>query len=259
MDDASKERTRRKIERAKQRYAEDPEFREKAKAESRRYRVKNADAVNTRARVRRYGLSVPEYTAMVARQKGICVICLKLAERGLCIDHDHQTRKARDLLCGKCNLGLGNYNDDSAAMRRGADYLDYWKSRHAGPHNTEPSPFAAGSRHDLFAPSLPSIQSPPLTEEGMTPTDDTTEESKTSRMMRRAILHELLQPFDPDPPPPVDMLQAVSRAIVIKASQGDMIAAREVLDRIDGKTPAAAAPAAPKTPKELTPARETCS
>jgi hypothetical protein len=55
------------------------------------------------------------------------------------------------------------------------------------------------------------------------------------------------------------MLQAVSRAIVVKASQGDMTAAREVLDRIDGKTPAAAAPAAPKTPKELTPARETCS
>jgi hypothetical protein len=44
MDDASKARTRRKIERAKQRYAEDPEFREKAKAESRAYRVKNADA-----------------------------------------------------------------------------------------------------------------------------------------------------------------------------------------------------------------------
>jgi hypothetical protein len=251
MDDASKERTRRKIERAKQRYAEDPEFREKAKAESRRYRVKNADAVNTRARVRRYGLSVPEYTAMVARQKGICVICLKLAERGLCIDHDHQTRKARDLLCGKCNLGLGNYNDDSAAMRRGADYLDYWKSRHAGPHNTEPSPFAAGSRHDVFAPSLPSIQSPPLTGEDMTPTDEPTEDSKVRRLMRRAILHELLQPFDPEPPPPVDMLQAVSRAIVVKASQGDMTAAREILDRIDGKTPTAAAPAAPETPNEV--------
>jgi hypothetical protein len=92
----------------------------------------------------------------------------------------------------------------------------------------------------------------------MTPTDEPTEESKTSRLMRRAILHELLQPFVPDPPPPVDMLQAVARAIVVKASQGDMTAAREVLDRIDGKTPAAAAPAAPETPKELTPAREIC-
>jgi hypothetical protein len=48
--------------------------------------------------------------------------------------------------------------------------------------------------------------------------------------MRRAILHELPQPLDPDPPPPVDILQAVSRAIVVKASQGDMTAAEEVLD-----------------------------
>jgi hypothetical protein len=247
MDDPSKERTRRKIERAKQRYAEDPEFREKAKAESRAYRLKNADAVNTRARVRRYGLSVPEYAAMVARQKGICVICLKLAERGLCIDHDHQTRKARDLLCGKCNLGLGNYNDDSAAMRRGADYLDYWKSRHAGPHNTEPSPFAAGTRHGLPAPSPPTIQQPAPQGEFMTPSDETTEAGKASRMVRRALLHELLQPFDRDPPPPADMLQAVSRAIVGQASQGDMTVAKEILDRIDGKT----LPAAPEPDQTL--------
>ena len=46
----------------------------------------------------------------------------------------------------------------------------------------------------------------------MTPSDETTEAGKASRMVRRALLHELLQPFDRDPPPPVDMLQAVSRA-----------------------------------------------
>jgi hypothetical protein len=82
----------------------------------------------------------------------------------------------------------------------------------------------------------------------MTTTDDTTEDNKASRMMRRAILHELLQPFDPDPPPPLDMLQAVARAIVVKASQGEMTAAREIFDRIDGKTPTAAAP---ETPNEV--------
>ena len=85
----------------------------------------------------------------------------------------------------------------------------------------------------------------------MTTTDDTTEDNKASRMMRRAILHELLQPFDPDPPPPVDMLQAVARAIVVKASQADMTAAKEVLDRIDGKTPAAAVPASADIPNEV--------
>ena len=85
----------------------------------------------------------------------------------------------------------------------------------------------------------------------MSPTDETTDESQTSRMIRRAILHELLQPFVPDPPPPVDMLQAVSRAIVVKASQGEMTAAKEVFDRIDGRTATAAAPASPEIPNEV--------
>jgi hypothetical protein len=85
----------------------------------------------------------------------------------------------------------------------------------------------------------------------MPPTDETTEDNKVSRMVRRAILHELLQPFDPAPLPPVDMLQAVSRAVVIKASQGDMTAAKEVFDRIDGKTATAAAPASAEIPNEV--------
>jgi hypothetical protein len=196
-------------------------------------------------------MSLAEYAARLADQGGVCVICLKAREKVLCVDHDHRTKKLRSLLCDSCNLGLGHYNDDAAAMRRAADYLEYWQWRHADPCNTGPPPFAACNQQGSFAPSLPAIQSPPLTGEDMTPTDEPTEESKASRMMRRAILHELLQPFDPDPPPPVDMLQAVARAIVGKAAQGDMTAAREILDRIDGKTPTAAAPAAPETPQEV--------
>jgi hypothetical protein len=278
MEDPSEKRKLRRRERFAQRCADEPEFGEKEKARCRarhqrkkaeinalrrhryatdpEYRadVRASDAKNQRRKSlkRKYGLSLEGYAAMLARQSGVCAICReKEVNKPLAVDHDHNTRKLRDLLCDRCNVGLGNYNDDAALMRRGADYLDYWKSRHAGPHNTEPSPFAAGSRHDVFARSLPSIQSPPLTGEDMTTTDDTTEDNKASRMMRRAILHELLQPFVPDPPPPVDMLQAVARAIVVKASQADMTATREILDRIDGKSPTAAAPAASETPNEV--------
>jgi hypothetical protein len=65
--------------------------------------------------------------------------------------------------------------------------------------------------------------------------------------MRRAILHELLQPLDPDEPPPACKLQAVVRAVVNKASQGDMTAAKEIFGRIDGKS-ATAAPALDQSP-----------
>ena len=240
MSDASKARTRRKIARRKKRYAEEPEFREKVKTESRAYRITNADAVNLKARVRKYGLSVPEYTAMVARQNGICAVCLKVPGKGrmgLCIDHDHRRRKLRSLLCGRCNLGVGNFKDDSAAMRRAADYVDYWQWRHADPRNTGPAilpVLPAGFRYRFPTPNPRTIQSKASKGEGMRPTDEPTDDNKAGRMMHRAILHELLQPFLPDPPPPVDMQLAVSRAIDVKASQGDMTAAKEVFDRIDG-------------------------
>jgi hypothetical protein len=265
---APEERKRRKRERFKQRYDEDQEFRAKNNAACRVRHQRNKAKINAERRRRyatdpefraaaradskkssrksllkkNYGMSLEEYAAKLAGQGGVCVICLEGHEKSLCVDHDHKTRKLRDLLCTNCNVGLGNYNDDPALMRRGADYLEYWQRCHANPDNTGAPPFATGSRHDVFAPSLPSIQSPPLTGEVMTPSDETTEAGKASRMMRRALLHELLRPFDPDPPPPVDMLQAVSRAIVGKASQGDMTAAKEILDRIDGKT----LPAAPE-------------
>jgi hypothetical protein len=249
MSDASKAQTRRKSARRKKRYAEDPEFREKVKGESRAYRITNADAVNLRARVRKYGLSVPEFVAMVARQKGLCAVCLKVPERGLCIDHDHEIRKLRSLLCGKCNLGLGNFNDDSAAMRRGADYLDYWQWRLADPRNTGPPVLPEGIR--FFAPSPRTSQSLASKGENMTPTNEPTEESKADRLIRRAILHELLQPPGPDQPPAVSRLQQIVRSFLDKAGQGDMTAAKEVFDRIDGKTPAAAVPASADIPNEV--------
>jgi hypothetical protein len=238
MDESSEEKKkRRQRDRKRQRYADEPEFREKEKAYSRAYRLKNADAVKTRERVRRYGLSPEEYAAMVARQGGVCVICLKTPQKTLGVDHDHETKKLRSLLCDNCNLGLGHYDDDSAAMRRAADYLDYWQWRHAAPNNTGPSPFVLAAPNRFLAPTQQTIQYLEPEGEVITPIKEPTDHNKASLMVRRAILHELLQPFEPDLPPPVDMLQAVARAIVIEASQGDMTAAKEVLDRIDGKTP----------------------
>jgi hypothetical protein len=66
------------------------------------------------------------------------------------------------------------------------------------------------------------------------------EDNKAARMMRRAILHELLQPSGVDEPRPADKLQAVARSLVDKAASGDLSAIKEVLDRIDGRTPPAA-------------------
>jgi hypothetical protein len=61
-------------------------------------------------------------------------------------------------------------------------------------------------------------------------------DSKASRMMRQAILHEMHRPPGDADEPAADNLQQVARSLVRKAVQGDVGAIKEVLDRIDGKT-----------------------
>lgn len=40
-----------------------------------------------------------------------------------CLDHDHRTNKFRGWLCHKCNLGLGNMNDDPGRLSRALTYI----------------------------------------------------------------------------------------------------------------------------------------
>ena len=226
----------------RQRYATDPEYREaKLAYTTPEMRRKSSLKIN-------YGLSLEGYGAMLSRQNGVCAICLKEdANKALSVDHDHERRLLRDLLCGPCNKGLGHFRDDPALMRRSADYLDFWRQCHEAARKAGPPSAVVG----IAGPhGIPIHHFTGARGQHMSATGETIDDTNTGRLMRRAILLELVQPFDLDPPPPVDMLQAVSRAIVVKASQGDITAAKEVFDRIDGRT-ATLAPAFPEIPHQM--------
>ena len=51
-----------------------------------------------------------------------CYLCQ--SELNLNIDHCHETSKIRGVLCRNCNLGLGLFKDNSAVLRKAADYID---------------------------------------------------------------------------------------------------------------------------------------
>ncbi|MFD6554575.1 endonuclease VII domain-containing protein [Streptomyces sp. NPDC058398] len=82
-----------------------------------------------------YGLTLDEYAAMLARQDGRCAICgsppdpdgVKAASR-LHVDHDHATGAVRELLCNRCNMGVGYFRDDPDLLRAAAEYIERHRS-----------------------------------------------------------------------------------------------------------------------------------
>ena len=78
-----------------------------------------------------YGIGVEDYNQKKIEQDHRCMICntqfLDSEYRLLYVDHDHNTGKVRDLLCRKCNAGLGHFNDNPELLQTALDYLKRWK------------------------------------------------------------------------------------------------------------------------------------
>lgn len=79
---------------------------------------------------RKYNLTIQEYETMHAAQKGLCCICHKPETRtmngrisDLVVDHAHDSKQVRGLLCQKCNSGLGMFKDSIDLLEKAAKYL----------------------------------------------------------------------------------------------------------------------------------------
>jgi Fe-S oxidoreductase len=79
-----------------------------------------------RNRIRRsgYRLTREQYDAMLIDQCGRCAICEVPCD--LRIDHNHQLKMVRELLCHQCNLTVGWLEKDSLRVQLAREYL----SRH---------------------------------------------------------------------------------------------------------------------------------
>ena len=75
-----------------------------------------------------FGLTLEQYTAMLAEQGGVCKVCGSPpkavgVKRNLHVDHDHATGKVRGLLCHSCNVSIGLCKDDPVRLEKLAAYL----------------------------------------------------------------------------------------------------------------------------------------
>ena len=85
------------------------------------------DEKKSRSLQKTYGINLSEYNKMSEKQNKKCAICNELDEvagRRLAVDHDHNTGDVRGLLCGKCNRGLGLFNDKIKILKKAINYLE---------------------------------------------------------------------------------------------------------------------------------------
>jgi len=96
------------------------------KESNRKYRLKPEVKVRyAESRIKRlYGITTKDYWELVALQGGVCAICNKSDGKKLHIDHDHETKVVRGLLCGNCNRGLGLFKEDLEILNRAREYLN---------------------------------------------------------------------------------------------------------------------------------------
>ena len=95
------------------------------------YEVERYQSLKTETRerhlVRKYGVNLMDYAAMLSAQGGKCAICRASEEdqfKGVFhVDHCHATGKVRGLLCRGCNHMLGVVGDDPEILLRAVKYL----------------------------------------------------------------------------------------------------------------------------------------
>lgn len=75
---------------------------------------------------KRFGLTVDQFDALVAKYGDRCAICQQpeSRRRRLSLDHCHKTGELRGFICSRDNIVLGLVRDDPALLRRAAEYLE---------------------------------------------------------------------------------------------------------------------------------------
>jgi hypothetical protein len=108
------------------------EHREQTNINHRHWHHANKDNVINSRLKSRFGITLEQYNEMFKKQNGVCAIC-KMPEkhidkrfnrpRNLAVDHCHNSKKVRGLLCFDCNSGIGKLKDSYELIMIAANYI----------------------------------------------------------------------------------------------------------------------------------------
>lgn len=102
---------------AKEKYHNDEEYRKKTNQSNRNNTL-----------LKRYGIDVSQFEAMIEEQGNSCLVCKIQFDKSSSsqkpnIDHCHRTGKVRGILCTLCNAGLGSFRDSQMFLYSAITYL----------------------------------------------------------------------------------------------------------------------------------------
>lgn len=90
----------------------------------------DADIERGRQYQKRYGITLEEVLSMAEKQNYRCPICNKQCKffagnkgDAFVVDHCHETKIVRGLICATCNRGLGMFYDNPEVLKKAAEYL----------------------------------------------------------------------------------------------------------------------------------------
>ena len=92
----------------------------------------NPDKLRSYNLKRKFNITIEQYNELFNNQNGLCKICNKPETaidkknsklRDLAVDHCHKTKRVRGLLCTRCNIGLGAFEDNTKSLEVAIQYL----------------------------------------------------------------------------------------------------------------------------------------
>ncbi len=98
---------------------------EKIRNKANRYYADHRDQARESRNRCKYGLEPGQRAILYADQNGCCLICDKTVPYNkIHTDHNHKTGEVRGLLCGNCNLMLGQAIDNVEILKAAIKYLE---------------------------------------------------------------------------------------------------------------------------------------
>ena len=126
---------RKRVRVANKKYLSNPKNKHRGQATNKKWRrePKNKQRIRDKMLIQKFGIDQDQYNVILESQSGKCAICGNFPPIGkkLGVDHDHQTKQVRGLLCRACNMALGGFQDSSELLSRATDYIILWQMKEA--------------------------------------------------------------------------------------------------------------------------------